>query len=167
MSAAQAEIARQSAELAREGVAVETRVVFGLTARLVLEAARTVETSLIVVGTHGRKSMARLFLGSSAEEVVRSAPCPVLVTGERGADFARWEGQAPLRLAVATDGSRATESLFRWARASVPAIAEQISLVRMYWPPQEASRYGIEAPWLGNEGHPDLLELIERDLRHD
>jgi universal stress protein A len=34
---------------------------------------------LIVVGTHGRTGLARAALGSVAEAVVRSAPCPVLV----------------------------------------------------------------------------------------
>jgi len=33
---------------------------------------------LIVMGTHGRKGLAHMFLGSVAERVVRTAPCPVL-----------------------------------------------------------------------------------------
>jgi nucleotide-binding universal stress UspA family protein len=33
---------------------------------------------LIVMGTHGRSGLAHLFMGSVAERVVRSAPCPVL-----------------------------------------------------------------------------------------
>lgn len=35
-------------------------------------------TDLIVMGTHGRSGIAHLVLGSVAERVVRSAPCPVL-----------------------------------------------------------------------------------------
>jgi nucleotide-binding universal stress UspA family protein len=34
---------------------------------------------VIVVGTHGRTGLKRLFLGSVSEHVVRRAPCPVLV----------------------------------------------------------------------------------------
>jgi hypothetical protein len=33
---------------------------------------------LIVLGTHGRRGLARLLMGSVAEQVVRKAPCPVL-----------------------------------------------------------------------------------------
>ncbi len=34
---------------------------------------------LIVMGTHGRSGLGRLFLGSVAESVIRHSPCPVLV----------------------------------------------------------------------------------------
>lgn len=37
---------------------------------------------LIVMGTHGRTGMAHLLMGSAAETVVRSAPCPVLTVRE-------------------------------------------------------------------------------------
>jgi len=33
---------------------------------------------MLVVGTHGRQGVSRLFLGSVAEQIVRTAPCPVL-----------------------------------------------------------------------------------------
>jgi nucleotide-binding universal stress UspA family protein len=40
--------------------------------------AGTAQIDLIIIGTHGRGAMAHLFMGSVAERVVRSAPCPVL-----------------------------------------------------------------------------------------
>jgi nucleotide-binding universal stress UspA family protein len=42
------------------------------------QAARELGADLIVMGTHGRRGVARALLGSVAETVVRSAPCPVL-----------------------------------------------------------------------------------------
>ena len=36
---------------------------------------------LIVMGTHGRKGLGRMFLGSTAEAIVRTATCPVLTVG--------------------------------------------------------------------------------------
>lgn len=45
---------------------------------LVAEAARAFEADLIVLGTHGRRGMARALLGSGAAEVIRMAPVPVL-----------------------------------------------------------------------------------------
>lgn len=46
---------------------------------LVAEEARRFEADLIVVGTHGRRGMGHLLLGSGAEQVIRLAPVPVLV----------------------------------------------------------------------------------------
>jgi nucleotide-binding universal stress UspA family protein len=36
---------------------------------------------MIVVGTHGRSGVRRVLIGSVAERVVRTAPCPVLTVG--------------------------------------------------------------------------------------
>jgi hypothetical protein len=40
--------------------------------------ARVAGCDLIVMGTHGRSGLARLFMGSVAEKVLREASCPVL-----------------------------------------------------------------------------------------
>jgi nucleotide-binding universal stress UspA family protein len=42
------------------------------------EAAKELGADLIVMGTHGRRGFSRALLGSVAETVVRTAPCPVL-----------------------------------------------------------------------------------------
>lgn len=44
----------------------------------ILSYARDNDVDLIVLGTHGRRGLRRLFLGSVAEEVVRLSTCPVL-----------------------------------------------------------------------------------------
>ena len=44
----------------------------------IVQYAKSQDVDLIVLGTHGRSGMAHLLLGSVAEQVVRSAPCPVL-----------------------------------------------------------------------------------------
>ena len=48
------------------------------TAPTIVEYARAHHIDLIVIGTHGRRALARLVMGSVAERVVRTAPCPVL-----------------------------------------------------------------------------------------
>ena len=45
---------------------------------LILRACEEVNADLIVMGTHGRRGVTRALLGSVAESVVRTAPCPVM-----------------------------------------------------------------------------------------
>src|SRR5579862_8690747 len=45
------------------------------------ETARQKNIDLIVIGTHGRTGLGRVVLGSSAEEILRRASCPVLTVG--------------------------------------------------------------------------------------
>ncbi|MCA9580705.1 MAG: universal stress protein [Myxococcales bacterium] len=45
----------------------------------VLQVCTDVDADLVIVGTHGRKGLERLVLGSVAEEIVRKARCPVTV----------------------------------------------------------------------------------------
>jgi nucleotide-binding universal stress UspA family protein len=59
-----------------------TAVVFGSPARTIVEYANQNGFDLIVMGTHGRGGVAHLLLGSVAERVVRTAPCPVLTVRE-------------------------------------------------------------------------------------
>ncbi|MGH7840006.1 MAG: universal stress protein [Candidatus Binataceae bacterium] len=47
-------------------------------ARAIVMVAAEVDADLIVIKTHGRRGLSHLIIGSVAEEVVRSAPCPVL-----------------------------------------------------------------------------------------
>jgi nucleotide-binding universal stress UspA family protein len=51
----------------------------GPPAREIVAAAREWNADLIVLGTHGRSGLARVVMGSTAEAVVRHAPCPVVV----------------------------------------------------------------------------------------
>ena len=55
--------------------------------RGIVEYARDHAIDLIIVGTHGRGAVKQLLMGSAAERVVRTAPCPVLAVRERERDF--------------------------------------------------------------------------------
>jgi nucleotide-binding universal stress UspA family protein len=67
--------------LKAESVLLET--VGGSAADRIVEQAQKCKADLIVMGTHGRRGLRRLALGSDAELVVRSSPVPVLLV--RGA----------------------------------------------------------------------------------
>jgi nucleotide-binding universal stress UspA family protein len=57
------------------------------TAATIVSYARDTHIDLIVMGTHGRGAVAHLLLGSVAERVVRTAPCPVLTVHHPEHDF--------------------------------------------------------------------------------
>ena len=72
------------------GVAVDTVLVDRLGAHLAeTVAAQATEwnANLVVVGTHGRRGVGRMLMGSGAEQIIRLAPCPVLVV--RSAEAAK------------------------------------------------------------------------------
>jgi nucleotide-binding universal stress UspA family protein len=56
-------------------------------AQAIVEYAARERIDLIVVGTHGRRGLAHMVLGSVAERVVRTAPCPVLTVRHPEHDF--------------------------------------------------------------------------------
>jgi nucleotide-binding universal stress UspA family protein len=56
-------------------------------AMTIVQYAKDARIDLIIVGTHGRGGMAHLFMGSVAERVVRTAPCPVLTVRHPEHDF--------------------------------------------------------------------------------
>jgi nucleotide-binding universal stress UspA family protein len=67
------------------GRPVHATVLPGAPADEIIRFVREHGQDLLVVGTHGRRGVERLLLGSVAERVVREAPCSVLVVRGRGA----------------------------------------------------------------------------------
>jgi nucleotide-binding universal stress UspA family protein len=56
---------------------------FDSPAEQIADVARDLEAHLVIVGTHGKRGLSRMLLGSVAEGVVRLSPCPVLVVRPR------------------------------------------------------------------------------------
>jgi nucleotide-binding universal stress UspA family protein len=71
----------------RRGIAVTTRIATGIPSEEVISAARGEDSDLIVVGTRGKTGLAHILLGSTAERVIRGAPCPVLAVRTESADI--------------------------------------------------------------------------------
>jgi nucleotide-binding universal stress UspA family protein len=72
--------------LEEHGAAREARRVVArgaAAAPVIVDHARVGAADLVVLGTHGRTGFRSLLVGSVAEEVVRTAPCPVLVVPPR------------------------------------------------------------------------------------
>jgi nucleotide-binding universal stress UspA family protein len=56
----------------------DTEILFGKPFVEILKFAKEENADLIVMATHGRGAISHLLMGSTAEKVVRKAPCPVL-----------------------------------------------------------------------------------------
>jgi len=69
------------------GRTVIQAVVEGLPKVEIIQYARKHEIDLIVLSTHGRTGLSHVLMGSVAETVVRTAPCPVLTVRPEGHQF--------------------------------------------------------------------------------
>ena len=84
---AQAVLAKAQATARTAGVEITPVLVEsrGATvAQAILSQARKAKADTIVIGTHGRRGVARILMGSDAEQVLRESPVPVLVVRSPG-----------------------------------------------------------------------------------
>lgn len=75
---AQRRLSRLVAEARKKGVRAKGLALEGIPHDRIVQAARSTRADLIVLGTHGRTGLGRVFLGSVAARVVTLALCPVL-----------------------------------------------------------------------------------------
>jgi len=67
----------------QKGISCQALVGEGAIWDVLLDMIQENDINLIIVGTHGRRGLSKLLLGSVAEEVFRMAPCPVLTVGPK------------------------------------------------------------------------------------
>lgn len=126
-------------------------------APVILEYAEEQRADLIVMGTHGRRGLRHLLLGSVAEEVVRLADCPVLTVREDAESATAFE-----RILVPMDYSRSSEVALRYAREIAATEGAGLHLLHVlevgtypdfYFPVQASQMF-------------DMPELKEKALQH-
>lgn len=124
--------AREKAELslARGNVAEE-----------ILNQAESVQADLIVMGTHGRRGLERLLLGSVADKVMRHAPCPVMLVRSPAPDVHY------RRILVPLDGSPASEASLGPACWLARHDDSELRLLRVLDFPQPVPGNAV-LPWL-------------------
>lgn len=81
--AATARLKQLAAAEVRRPVHANPLVKQGTPARVINETAVELRSNLLILSTHGHTGLKRFFLGSTAEKVVRRAPCPVLTVRRR------------------------------------------------------------------------------------
>ncbi len=137
--------------------------------------------SVIVVGTHGRSGLARLFLGSTAEAMLRTATRPVLVV--RDAPHATSPLYPPVlpeparigpsRIVVATDFSEPAHRALETARELGRSLGAKVWVVHVFDDPGDVRRgivgRGLDAPRASAlpEGAKAQLEEALRTLVAD
>jgi nucleotide-binding universal stress UspA family protein len=85
--AAKAELAALAARSRNRSNFVTSVVRTGHAPNEINKAAKELDVDLIVIATHGFSSWRHLCIGATAERVVRTAPCPVLVVREKEHEF--------------------------------------------------------------------------------
>jgi nucleotide-binding universal stress UspA family protein len=131
--------------------------------------AKTRDIDLIVMGTHGRGAMAQLLVGSVAEKVVRTSPCPVLTARHPQHDVALRDvdgtathalgDQAVISLhniVVATDFSDESETALIYGRELARTFGATLHLVHV------AGQ--ISAAVYGAEGYIVCVPELQQDV---
>lgn len=78
MKQATGELVVLKARAVDRGISAHTRIATGIPSEEILSVAMGEDPDLIVVGTRGKTGLAHVLLGSTAERIIRGAPCPVL-----------------------------------------------------------------------------------------
>ena len=79
---AKQELEKLAKEHIPSGVSVKTLIKTGKPFLEIIETASELDIDLIIIATHGRTGIEHILFGSTAEKVVRKAPCPVLTLRE-------------------------------------------------------------------------------------
>jgi nucleotide-binding universal stress UspA family protein len=87
VKAAEERLARLTLDRIGNRVSAESLVRLGRAYAEIVDTAKRLDVDLIIMGTHGYTGLKHVLLGSTAERVVRHAPCPVLTVREPEHEF--------------------------------------------------------------------------------
>ena len=142
------------------GLEVIPHMVRGLSpAEAIVDTASTIGSDLIVMGTHGRRGISHLLLGSVAERVVRTSPVPVL-TVRSDADIVL-EGNT--RILVPHDFSEASADALHRAAAWAKALGAEMTLLHVVEPVVYPEFYSVDV--LPDDLMGRLVARSEKALR--
>lgn len=145
------------------GVGVTTRVQHGKAATEIIATAQQRQSDLIVLSTHGYSGVQRLLLGSTAEQVVRHAPCAVLTLRERAAAPTRIR-----RILSPVDFSPPSREALRYAVEFAGAFDADLTVfhaVLSLPPPRRLAAFarGLEVEAL-KQAREDLAALVKAEV---
>lgn len=70
-----------------QGIVADYVIYEGFAEECIIDYAKRKEADIVIMGSHGRRGLKRMILGSVAEHVIRRAPCPVLVIKSNEHEF--------------------------------------------------------------------------------
>lgn len=158
---AKAHLDRVASLLRQQGARVATDVLAGEPASRLADCAIENEASLIVLSTHGRSGIMRWLRGSTAERLLRSAPCPVLVANPHG--LGAREELRFRRILVPLDGSDRSALVIPVVRELALLYGSEVTLVSVIESPRSAEG-GVSALAMTPEEAIKLLEPYKRGL---
>ncbi|HLZ36034.1 MAG TPA: universal stress protein [Nitrospira sp.] len=125
----------------KRGIIAATRIATGLPSEEVNAAALAEESDLVIVGTRGKSGLAHVLLGSTAERVIRTGPCPVLAV-HMAADESSVEPRAVTleRMLVPIDFSDCSLDALEFAAVVARQAKASIELVHVL----EPVSYGLD-----------------------
>lgn len=168
------ELARRAETMLRElaqteipsGVRVTTHVLRGKAAAEIIATAQQRQSDLIVLSTHGYSGVQRLLLGSTAEQVIRHAPCAVLTLRDRPQSPASTRIR---RILAPVDFSPPSREALRYAVEFAGAFDADLTVfhaVLSLPPPRRLAAFarGLEVEAL-KQAREDLAALVKAEVR--
>lgn len=134
---------------------VQRQMEGGRPAASLIEYVDAHDIDLVVMGTHGRRGVRRVLLGSVTEEVLRTAPCPILTVREPR------ENPSPRRILAPVDFSGAAETAVQHATEIARTYDADLHLVHVVEEVTYPSAYGVDPPLIPKEG---VVTQVEKSL---
>ena len=127
-----------------------------------LRTAESTDADLIVMGTHGRRGVQRAIYGSVAEEILRTASCPVLAARHREDEATSDPDPIVERIVVPVDFSDLSRAALRYAVRLTPLYDVPMRLVHVVETPTFPSVYETKSPKMKTR---EAKERAEQELR--
>ena len=118
--------------------------------------AGTLPEPLLIMSTHGAAGLNRRWIGSTADRVIRVAPCPILLVRPLAEQGRRGAPTFPHRLLIALDGSPDAEKIVDWVFEFGVATPLEIDLVEVITPGPHSPLYWMAASEFSREEMDDL-----------
>jgi nucleotide-binding universal stress UspA family protein len=118
----------------RRGIVATTHIASGIPSERVIAAAQSEKADLLVVGTRGKSGLAHVLLGSTAERVIRSAPCPVLAVPRLKDDRSTEERICLKHILVPTDLSDCSLDALEYAAVVARQSKASLELLHVLEP---------------------------------
>ena len=149
---------RIAGPLGEEGIKVIVAVPAGVPSATLIRYANQVQAGILVMTTHGRGGLNRLFLGSTLDRVLRKTLVPLLVVRSSDDPVAGETAQALRRILIPLDGSPLAEAVLEPAVLLGTAFGAEYELVRIVPP-----LFVIDSPYIARSVTADEAVLRRRE----